>query len=354
MARFLKNRENLVGQAPGAVVFIGNRKLDKTKFRLMCYNKEEIAEFESDNLPSLLSKIDNNQINWLNIDGVHDLDMIGSLGQHFDLSPIQTESIANTDQRPRVIEQNNKLVISLKALKFIPQSKRISSDQLTLILGSNILVTFQENVGTIFDPIRERLRSSSGKLRFSGPDYLAYRIMDTVADNYMFCLSEFGELVEKNEVKILSKNNPGIVKDLYLFKTELSYIRKAVWPVKEITKQLRNSDSSLLRKETTVYLRALDDLIAHSVETIDVYHTMLTDQLYIYNTNMANRTNDVMKVLTIFSSIFIPLTFIVGVYGTNFDNLPELHFHYGYYAMWLVILGVTAIMLFYFRRKKWL
>ena len=343
-----------MGKAPGSVVFIGKKKMEQSQFRLMQYNQDRCNEVESDNLIQLLKTFDPQCVNWLNIDGVHDLQAIELVAQHVGLSPLQTESIANTDQRPRMLDHNNVMAIFLKMLRFDPELVKVSTDQITFILDGHFLITFQENVGSLFDPIRERIRTSSGKLRSSGPDYLAYRIMDSIADQYLLCLSELGDLVEQNEVHILSKSNPTLVEQLYRYKTELNYIRKAVWPVKEITKQLKTNDSDLIHPETKVYLNALDDLIAHAVETIDVYHTMISDQHNIYNTNMNNRTNDVMKVLTIFASIFIPLTFIVGVYGTNFDYLPELHFRYGYLGMWVVNLLVVAAMLYFFRKKRWL
>lgn len=343
-----------MGKAPGSVVFIGKKKMEQSRFRLMQYNQDSCNEVESDNLIQLLKTFDPQFVNWLNIDGVHDLQAIELVAQHVGLSPLQTESIANTDQRPRMLDHNNVMAIFLKMLRFDPELVKVSTDQITFILDGHFLITFQENVGNLFDPIRERIRTSSGKLRSSGPDYLAYRIMDSIADQYLLCLSELGDLVEQNEAHILSKSNPMLVEQLYRYKTELNYIRKAVWPVKEITKQLKNNDSDLIHPETKAYLNALDDLIAHAVETIDVYHTMISDQHNIYNTNMNNRTNDVMKVLTIFASIFIPLTFIVGVYGTNFDYLPELHFRYGYAVMWMVNLLVATAMLYFFRKKRWL
>lgn len=328
--------------------------MEQSRFRLIQYNEGTFNELESDNMKQLLQAFDLQSVNWLNIDGVHDLQIVEQIAQHFGLSPLQTESIANTDQRPKMLEHNNVMAIFLKMLRFDLEMVKVSSDQITFILGSHFLITFQENVANLFDPIRERIRTSSGKLRGSGPDYLAYRIMDSIADDYLLCLGELGELVEQNEAFILLRSNPTLVEQLYRYKTELNYIRKAVWPVKEITKQLKTNDSDLIHPETKVYLNALDDLIAHSVETIDVYHTMIGDQHNIYNTNMNNRTNDVMKVLTIFASIFIPLTFIVGVYGTNFDYLPELHFRYGYLGMWIVNLLVVAGMLYFFRKKRWL
>lgn len=353
MARFLKNRSNLIGKAPGTVVFIGKKKMEQARFRLIQYNKQSIEAFESRELGHLMNLIDKNKISWLNIDGVHDQKVIEQLSTFMELSPLQTENIANTDQRPKALEYNGKWVIHLKTLSYKSELKKISSDQITLVMSSHLLITFQENVANLFDSIRERLQIEGGKLRTSGTDYLTYRIMDTLADNYMLCLSQLGDLIEQNETKILSRPNRELIEELYRYKIELSYIRKAIWPVKDMIRQLKASEVSLFKGDTIHYLNALENLISHSIETIDVYYGMISDQINIYNTNMMNRTNDVMKVLTIFSALFIPLTFITGIYGTNFDHLPELHLKYGYPAMWALMLIITLIMLLYFKRKRW-
>jgi magnesium transporter len=354
MARFLKNRSKLIGKAPGTIVFIGNKKMEHVRFRLIQYNETSFDEYESESLEEIFAKINDSYVCWLNIDGIHDSEIISRIGDYFGLSPFQLEGIANSDQRPKALEHENKLVINLKMLKFSADSRKVSSDQLTIILGQNFMVTFQENVGTVFEPIRERLRTGSGKLRISGPDYLCYRILDAVADNYLLCLGELGEFIEKNEEQILAKRNRIVVGKIYYHRTELSYIRKAIWPVKEIMTQLTRKDSDLIQQDTKVYFNALDDIILHAIESVDIYHAMISDQLNIYNTSMMNHTNDVMKILTIFTSIFIPLTFITGIYGTNFDYLPELHFRYSYLIMWLVMVVIAIVMLVYYRRKRWL
>lgn len=354
MARFLKNRSKLIGKAPGSVVFIGNKKMDLPRFRLISFNESDIVEYESDNLEKIFQRLDKDKTHWINIDGIHDTSAILAIEKLMNLSPLQTEGIANTDQRPRMIDGRS-IVIFLKMLDFRKEDTKVISDQLSLIFSKNILVTFQENVGTLFNPIRERLRLANGKLRNYKADYLCYRIMDAVADNYLISIGNLGELIELNEGHILKKeSSSSVIEEIYHYKTEISYIRKAIWPVKEITTQLKNSDSELINEETLTYFNGLEDLITHSIESTEIYYTMISDQLNIYNSNLANRTNDVMKTLTIFSSIFIPITFITGIYGTNFDYLPELHLKFGYFAMWGIIIMVIIALLLYFRNKRWL
>ena len=216
------------------------------------------------------------------------------------------------------------------------------------------MITFQEKVGEYFDPIRERIRQNIGKLRMSKADYLFYRIIDTLADMYMVCVGQVGEFVEGSESGILANVNKETIEEIYWNRTEVSFIRKAVRPAKEVTKLLKTAETELIDEATWPYFNDLDDLLTHTLESVELYYTMTSDQMNIYNTSLSNRANDVMKVLTIFAAIFIPLTFIAGIYGTNFDNVPELHYKYSYFIMLGVMLLVAIVMLIYFRRKKWL
>ncbi|MDA3816276.1 MAG: magnesium/cobalt transporter CorA [Prolixibacteraceae bacterium] len=354
MARFIKNRKVLVDKGPGMVTFIGNQKMDRPRFRLISYNQTEGVEHEADNVNELVSKMSDKHIYGVNIDGMHNPDVINEVGRTFNLSPLVLEDIANTDQRPKMVEDNHNIVIFLKQVQYASDLQNVQSEQITLVLGSNYVISFQERVGNFFEPIRHRMRENIGKLRLKKADYLFYRIIDTIVDNYMVCLGSLGELIEGNEEHILSKKNKEVVDEIYHHKTEISFIRKAVRPVREITKQLKSSDSVLLTKPTKPFFADIDDLITHAIETIDVYYTMTSDQLNIYNTNLSNSANEVMKVLTIFAAIFIPLTFIVGIYGTNFDYLPELHYKYSYFIMLGVLLVLTIVMLLFFKKKRWL
>jgi len=354
MARFLKNRRSLVGKAPGTITFIGRQKMDKPRLRLITYNETELDEHESTDVKGLLPHIKKDRISWINIDGLHDQEVILQIGEAFHLPPLILEDIANTDQRPRLIDNDENLIIFLKELQFKEEKISVSADQVALIVGENYVISFQEKVGHIFEPIRQRLRQNFGKMRKSKSDYLFYRIFDAIADQNMVAIGAVGELIEANEAKILSKNNKLLIENIYQHKVEISYLRKAILPSKEVSMQLRNSESPLITDFTQLYFDDLDNLLLHTLETVEVYYSMISDQLNIFNTNLNHRANDVIKILTIFTTIFIPLTFIVGVYGTNFDYLPELHFKYSYFAMWAVMIVIVVVMLFYFKRKKWL
>jgi magnesium transporter len=354
MARFFKSRKKLIGQAPGELTFIGQKLMEKPRFRLISYNKENIGETETENTSDLLSAMAPGHINWINIDGLHEPTAISEVGKAFSLSPLVLDDIVNTDQRPKFLEDGNNIILFLKQLVYNEVSKSIIAEQITLILGPDYVISFQEKTGEFFNSIRDRLRNNTGKLRKSNADYLMYRILDTIVDHYSVCLSLIGEQVEANEEKILSKNGNQVIEEIFRLKTEISYLRKTIRPVRDITKSLKNTDSELIEESSLPYFNDLDDLINHALETVDVYYIMIGDQLNIYNSNLANRANDVMKVLTMFAAIFIPLTFIAGVYGTNFEYMPELRFKYSYFIMLSVMFILAIVMIVYFKRKKWL
>lgn len=354
MARFLKNRKNLMGKSPGAIHFVGKQKMDQPRVRLITYNTESIIEHESVNIDQALSAFSSNMVNWLNIDGLHNKELIEKIGHHFDISPLMLDDIVNTDQRPKVVEDGNNLVVFVKILSFNETENKISAEHVSIVIGKNYVLTFQEKVGDFFEPIRNRLRQNIGRLRGSTPDYLFYRIFDTIADNYLLCVGLLGEQIEADEENILKNHSKEIVHSIYRHRTEISYIRKAIRPAKEVSNKLKTFDSVLINETNYAFFNDLDDLVTQTLETVEIYYTMTGDQLNIYNTHLTNNANDVMKVLTIFAAIFIPLTFIVGVYGTNFDFLPELHFKYSYFIMWGVMILLSLFMLWFFKRKKWL
>jgi len=354
MARFLKNRRKSHGEAPGSLIFIGNQKMERARIRVIQYNKLNLVEKELDKIEDAISFIKKDYITWINIDGLHDIEIMEKLEKRFKLSSLALEDILNTDQRPKFLEDENNAIIILKAFSYDKDSATLHSEQISFILGNDYLITLQERVGDFFEPVRERIRKNMGKIRISGPDYLCYALFDTLVDSYIVNIEALGGIIEKQEETILKGTGKKIIEDIYRHKTEMSYMRKSVRPVKEIMTHLMKSDSRFIHRKTYAFLHDLDDLVTQSLEAIEIYYTMVSDQLTVYHTNISNRVNDVMKVLTIFASIFIPLTFIAGVYGTNFDYLPELHLRWAYFAMLGIMLCTAVVMLVYFKRKKWL
>lgn len=353
MKRFLKNRSQTVGNPPGTLVFIGNRKLEKPRIRVISYNKDELIEKEAASIKEAGSYIDNSRITWINIDGLHDTSIISETGDLLGINSLALEDILNTDHRPRLFEEGNHLIIIAKNTSYSDNSV-LRIDQVSMVVGENYLVTFQETTGTMFNPLRERLRHNSGRIRVRGSDYLCYGLVDTLIDNYYGTLTRLGEIIDAQEEELINIHDTGIVSRIYSLKKETLMLRKSIRPLKEVTNSLLRSDSSLLDSDTRAYFIDLDELITQAAETVEIYYTLTNDHLSLYHANVSNGANAVMKVLTIFASIFIPLTFIAGVYGTNFSFVPEYGYRYSYFIMLGVMVVITLIMLYYFRKKRWL
>lgn len=352
MARFLKNRQLSKGTSPGSLIFIGKQKMDTVALHVTCYNSEQIKETPLTSLDGIKDYISDSHMTWISVYGLHNTALIGQLGTAFEIPPLILEDVLNTDQRPRYSEDNDHIYIILKSLLFDKASRQIQSEQISVIVGKHYLISIQETGHKHFEDIYKRLYAPNSRIRSYASDYLCYVLVDTMVDSYILNIEALGSVIEEQE-KVLLSNDHKIVEDIYHYKTELSYARKNVRPVKEVTSRFNNSDSPLIQERTYSFLRDLDDLMVQALEAIEIYYTMISDQLNIYHTNVSNRVNDVMKVLTIFSTIFIPLTFIAGVYGMNFDNIPELKYPYAYFVLWAIMITIVIIMLFYFKRKKW-
>ena len=354
MARFFKKREEIKGQSPGALIFIGDKKVDNIRIRVIDYDQSELKE---DNLKDISEgarfKL-TETVTWINVDGLHDLEMIKALGKMFDLHPLLLEDILNTGQRPKLEEFDNCLFIVLKMLRYDKERQIVVTEQLSLVMGATWLLTFQEQPGDVFEPVRERIRNQKGRIRGAGIDYLAYALIDTVVDNYIFTTERLGEKIEDIEEEILEKADSTVMEKINAYKREMNFLRKSVRPAREAIVQLSKLDSELIHEQTIPFLKDMQDLVTHAADAIDIYRDMLSDQLNLYNSVISNRMNDIMRVLTIFAAIFIPLTFIAGIYGTNFEYLPELHFKYSYFVFWAVMITVAIVMLIFFKKKKWL
>ena len=354
MARFFKKREEAKGQSPGALIFIGNKKVENVRLRVIDYDHVQLKEDELENIADGAGFKHTKSVTWINVDGLHDLSIMKGIGKTFDLHPLLVEDILNTGQRPKLEEFDNCLFIVVKMIRYEKEKQMIVNEQLSMVLGDTFLLTFQEQPGDVFEPVRERIRNQKGRIRGAGIDYLAYALLDTVVDNYVFIIEKLGEKIEDIEEEILEKADHAVMEKINTFKREMNFLRKSVRPAREAIIQLSKLDSELIHEQTIPFLKDMQDLITHAAEAIDTYRDMLSDQLNLYNSVISNRMNDIMKVLTIFAAIFIPLTFIAGIYGTNFEYLPELHFKYSYFVFWGVLVVVAAAMLLFFKRKKWL
>jgi magnesium transporter len=353
--RFIKRVSKTIGLSPGALVHIGKKKIEKVRIRLIDYDEKQLQEKEPKSVEEGFPFKDLPTVTWINIDGLHDIEVMEKIGKHFNLHPLVLEDILNTEQRPKIEDFDDYIFVVLKMLYCDESEDEIRAEQISIIVGSNFVLSFQERVGDIFNPLRDRIRNAKGRVRKMGPDYLAYCLVDAIVDNYFVVLEKLGEQIEGMEEELVTNPTPETLQRIHNLKREMIFLRKSVWPLREVVSRLERGESELIKDSTGIYLRDVYDHTIQVIDTIETYRDMLSGMLDIYLSSISNRMNQVMKVLTIIATIFIPLTFVAGIYGMNFEYMPELKWHWFYpKAFWLVMLGVAGVMLFYFRRKKWL
>jgi magnesium transporter len=293
-------------------------------------------------------------VTWLDVDGTHDIETIRKLGECYGLHPLVQEDILNTDQRPKLEDYGDYLYIVLKMLSHDERSGEIRSEQVSLILGRSFVISFQEGKeGDVFGPIRERIRSGKGRIRKTGADFLAYSLIDAVVDSYFVIMEKLGESVDILEERLVDRPSPETLHGIHALKKEMIFLRKSVWPLREVIGALERGDSGLIQEPTRAYLRDVYDHTIQVIETIETFRDMVTGMLDIYLSSLSNRLNEVMKVLTIIATLFMPLTFLAGVYGMNFRRMPELEWPWGYPAVLGIMCIVAISMLAYFKKKKW-
>ena len=353
MARFLKKQTKSKGQSPGSLIFIGDQKMDSVQVRIIDYDSATLTDQQLSDIKDGSHFKNTDTVTWININGLHDTEKIKEIGQAFDLHPLVMEDILNTGQRPKIEEFDTYIFMGVKMIRFDTKTEMIRNEQLSIIMGDKFLLTFQEQTGDVFEPVRERIRRPKSRIRGSGTDYLAYALLDTVVDNYIYSIELIGEKIEDLEQDILAGDDSMVMEKINSFKREINYLRKSIRPAREAVLKMSRLDSDLIHETTIPFIKDLQDLFSQAAEAIDTYRDLLTDQLNIYNSVMGNKMNDIMKTLTIFAAIFIPLTFIAGIYGTNFEHLPELHYRYSYFIFWAVLIALAGILLVYFKRKRW-
>ncbi|WP_422082064.1 magnesium/cobalt transporter CorA [Ulvibacterium sp.] len=353
MARFLVKRNQKLGTAPGSLVFVGKQRVDKVLLEILSYDKLNIEDKEIENLEELPKLINPKKVSWVNHVGIHDEKAIEKIGGLFDIHPLQLEDILNTTQRPKFVEADGYLFIQIRMLH-LKEDNSLYTEQLSIILIDNTLISFQEIPLDVFDPLRERLLRPITKIRHRKNDYLAFAMLDAVVEQYIFIIEKFGERIELLEDQLLQRPEKSHLEQINRYKREINFLRKTVRPVRELVSQFKRSDSPIIEGSTQPYLRDLEEQVVLATEAIELYKDMLNDQLNIYNSGLNNRLNDILRVLTIFSVVFIPLTFLAGIYGTNFEYLPELHYKYSYPIFWGVLILLALGMVMYFKNKKWL
>jgi magnesium transporter len=353
MARFFKKRIENQGMPPGSLIFIGTQKVETPFIKYRDFNARELnleKVLDTEELPQPKK----HKTQWYNVIGLHDTQFMEKVSSRLHIHPLAMEDVMNTGQRAKFEEFNEHLFITLKMLRFQEDELMVNSEQISFILNHDFLATFQEADGDTFDPIRSRLQRNKGMIRNSGPDYLTYALLDSIVDNYIYLIESMGEKIDDLELKVLDNTEKDILRQINAYKRELHFILKVVKPVRELLANLIKSQSVFIRQEQVLpYFKDLEGLVTHAIESVETYRTLLTDYLTLYHSGMSTKMNDIMKVLTIFSAIFIPLSFFAGVYGTNFQNLPELEYEYSYFIFWGVMVSMAVGMLFYFKQKDW-
>jgi magnesium transporter len=342
------------GLPPGSLVFSGEKKVEEVRISVIDYDDEVFVEEELDSIEKAFRLKDSPTISWINIEGLHDVDIIQKIGTHFKLHPLAQEDILNIDQRPKMEEFEDHIVITLKMISYNKSNNEIAKEHVSLIVGERYVISFQERAGDVFELIRNRLRARKGRIRSLGSDYLAYSLIDAIVDHYFLVLENLGEEIEVLEDDVLTNPTTETVQQLHRMKRRLLYLRKSIWPLRDLIDNLERDESELIQKTTLPYLR---DVYDHTIQIIDFLETMrdVNSGLYdMYLSSISNRMNEVMKVLTIIATIFIPLTFIAGIYGMNFEYMPELSWRGAYFFVWGVMAVIFIGMIFYFKRKKWL
>jgi magnesium transporter len=352
MPGVVKRRSAKTGLPPGSLIHIGEKHADKAKITRCVYDETHFQEREIQTLEGSLPS-EEGIVTWIHIDGLHEIHLLEAMGVSFSLHPLTLEDILNTEQRPKSEDHGDYLYIVLR-LFHEDAGGVLVPEQVSIVLGQNWLISLQEKEGKLFDPIRERLRNEKGRLRKAGADYLAHALLDALVDSYFAILDRFGEKIEKLEDALIGRPSPQTLRAIQTLKREIILLRKSVWPLREMLGGLGRSDSTLIREQSVIYFRDIYDHAVQVIDTIETYRDMLSGMLDIYLSSISNRMNEIMKVLTIIATVFMPLTFLAGVYGMNFNYMPELEWRWGYFALWGVMIVIALFMLIAFRRKKWL
>lgn len=359
MSRKRGRARKKLGMKPGAVVYVGKERTEDVHIDIIDFSETELTEARVTEVEDCFAYRDSRNITWINVVGLHNAQVVERLGEHFGIHALVLEDIVNTGHRPKMEEGDGYIFVVLKMLYHLDDNV-LKSEQISVLFGENWVITFQEASEDVFNPVRDRIKKTVPRVRFMGADYLAYTLIDAVVDHYFVALEFIGEQIDDLDDEVSERPKPDHLNQIRHLKRELIGMRKAVWPLREVIGGLERSDSKLIADTTDPYLRDLYEHTIQVIDTVETYRDMVSSLLDLYHTGVSNRMNEIMKVLTIFATIFIPLGFLAGVYGMNFDtslspwNLPELSFYFGYPLFWLLVLLVSGGLIWFFRRKNWL
>lgn len=354
-----KRSSQKAGMPPGTSIHIGEQKVENISVTIIDYDEQTYRKYVPETLEECFAYRDLSSKTWVNVDGLHDVGVINKIGEGFGLHPLTIEDILNTTQRPKCDVYDEYIYLVVRMHTYDEEQRIITTEQVSVILGELFVLTFQERPGDIFHSVRERIRSGRGKIRRMGSDYLAYTLLDAVVDSYFAVFEKVGEEIELIEEQLMDDPAQELLQRIHFLKREMIMMRKAIWPLREVISSLQREEVDWISESIQLYLRDLYDHTVQVIDTVETFRDMLSGMVEIYLSSISNRMNEIMKVLTIYAAIFIPLTFIAGIYGMNFNtekspwNLPELNWYFGYpFALGLMV-AVAAAMLVLFKRKGW-
>lgn len=351
--RILKKSSKKAGLPPGTLVHIGEKKVDRARITIIDYDEDTLIEKEVQSIEECFPFKDKPTVTWINIDGLHDIDIIEKIGSHFEIHPLILEDIVHTGQRPKVEDFESYAYFVLMMLYYNDESEDIEEEQFSIILGSNVVITFQEKEGDVFKTLRERIHNGKLRIRKGKAEFLTYRLIDTIVDNYFLVLEKLEEKIEFLDEELLLKPTKETLQSIYDIRRKLLSLRRSIWPLRDVISSIEKEDISIFDESMSIYFRDIYDHMIRLIETIEIFREMVSSMLDTYLTNISNKMNEVMKVLTIIATIFIPLTFIAGIYGMNFKYMPELEWKWGYPGVWAIMIVIVCCMFVYFRKKKW-
>ena len=357
-AKIIKGSKK-AGMKPGSIVYIGREREEPVNIDIIDYNESDFREIKTHKTEDCFPFKDSPTLTWINVDGIHDAKIVEGMGSHFDMHPLILEDIVNSGQRPKMENAGEYIFVTLKMLYSAKEDKDLKAEHVSILFGSGWVITFQETGEDVFGSVRERIKKTIPRVRFLMSDYLAYSLVDAVVDNYFIVLEDTGEKIEQLEDEISENPGPDSLETIRYLKKRLAFMRRAVWPLREVIGGLERAESKLMHEATRPYIRDLYEHTIQVIDTVETYRDMVSGLLDLYHTGVSNRMNEVMKVLTIFATIFIPLGFLAGVYGMNFDtsispfNMPELGLRFGYIFFRAFAICIVLGLLWFFRRKKW-
>lgn len=350
----INRRAKKSGLPPGTLVHIGEKREEAVRITYMDYDERCFQEQQGVAVEECFPFKETKTITWINIDGIDEIPIIEKIGKAYDLHPLILEDIVTAGQRPKFDNYDKYAYVVLKMLTYNDATLSVESEQISIVFGPNFVISFQEDVGDIWDPIRDRIRLAKGRVRKMGADYLAYSLIDAIVDGYFGILEKFGERIEGLQDDLMESPSETLLRQIHSLKREMMSLRRSVWPLRELISAMQRDESPLIGSQTRVYLRDVYDHTIQIIDAIEGFRDIVSGMLDVYLSSISNRTNAIMKVLTMIATIFIPLTFVAGVYGMNFTHMPEIGWRWGYPAVLVLMVSIAGVMIAYFRSKRWL